>query len=106
MPPFMAQPEEDAVEGSTSIVRGTATTSWVAYPSTATTYLSRFSIDNDVDNPGSRRVWVSLNSSGTDYTSLAPGDSMEIQPNNTKQIYIRCNSNTAVFSLWYDLALA
>ena len=102
---FTTDEPEDNTVGTTTVVRATATTSWVAYPSSPSTYMSRFNIENDPDNAASRRIWVSLNNAGTDYTALAPGDSMEIQPNNTRQVYIRCATLTTVFSIWYDLSI-
>lgn len=102
---FYAPSENDATVGSTAVTRATANTTWTAYPSTATTNISRFQVEVDVDNAAGRRIWVALDNAGTNYTSLAPGDMLEIQPNGIKQIYIRTATLTATFSMWYDLEI-
>lgn len=92
-------------DGTTSVVRGTATTTWTAYPTSATTNILETTIENDVDNSGSRRIWVALDNVGTNYTSLAPGDSITIAPKSKTQIYIRTASDTATFSMWINREL-
>jgi hypothetical protein len=92
-----------ASNGTTTVIRATATTSWVAYPTTAANDIYEFSLDNDPDNAGSRRIWVSTNNAGTDYTSLSPGDSISLSlKSSIKQIYIRSSASTATFSLWVN----
>lgn len=92
---------DDSIDGSSTLVRATATTSWVAYPVGGTKNIYEFDITNDIDNPGGRRLWVAYDNSGTNYVSLAPGDSWEDSPRNRTQIWVRCDSSTITFSLHY-----
>lgn len=92
---------DDSLDGSSSIVRDTATTTWTAYPVGGTQNIYRFDITNEVDNPESRRLWVAYSSGSSNYVVLAPGDSWEELPRNITQIWVRTASNTATFSLHY-----
>jgi len=99
--PISFDNNDDSIDGSSTIVRATASTTWTAYPIGGTKNIYRFEITNDVDNPGGRRIWVAYSSGASNYVSLAPGDSWEELPRNKTQIWVRTASNTATFSLHY-----
>jgi hypothetical protein len=92
-------------DGTTTVIRGTATTTWTAYPTTATTNIQSVVVENDRDVSGGIRIWVALDNAGTNYTSLGPGDSLEITPKSKQQIFLRTNSSTATFSMWVNREL-
>lgn len=92
-------------DGTTTVIRATATTTWTAYPVSATTNILSAIIECDIDNSGGRRLWVALDNVGTNYTALAPGDALELSPKASQQIFIRTNSSTATFSMWVNREL-
>jgi len=92
-------------DGTTTVIRATANTTWTAYPVTVTTNILTAIVESDTDNSGGRRIWVSLDNLGTNYTSLSPGDSLQLTLKSRQQIYIRTASSTATFSMWVNREL-
>jgi hypothetical protein len=80
----------------TNLTRATGTTTWVEYQD-----LVGAMIEVDVDNATSRRLWVALDNAGTNYTVLAPGDSIEVDLLPPGSVWIRSASSTVNYSIWH-----
>lgn len=93
---------DDSIDGSSSVVRATATTTWTAYPTVAPSNIYEFTITLDPDAASSRRLWVAYSSGSSNYVVLGPGDSWTWKPRQVTQLWVRTASSTADFQLSYS----